>query len=99
LSEETSDTAPIVLSEDCRLQGTEELLDNLADIGNQKDILLDASHVERMSSACALAVVSAVQHCEANSGKLAIVKPTPQFVDAFSELGLFQQMMKMEFRQ
>lgn len=93
------DASAIVLPVDCRLGGSEELLDMLSDSKSQKDIVLDASEVERMSAACALTVVSAVKHCEAMSGKLAVIKPTPVFVDAFSELGLFQELMKMEFRQ
>jgi len=88
----------IVLPAVCGLAETEVFLDAL----NEQDIqaiVVDASLVEKMSAPCALAVVSAVRHAEANSTKIAVISPAPPFVDAFSDLGLFQDLMKMEFRQ
>ena len=97
--EETSSDEPLItLPPDCGLAETEVFLDALNDADIQS-IVIDASIVEKMSAPCALAVVSAVKHAEKSSAKIAVVKPAPPFVDAFSDLGLFQDLMKMEFRQ
>jgi len=90
--------ASIVLPIECGLAETEVFLDALSD-APVSAIVIDASLVERMSSPCAMAVVSAVRHAEENSAKIAVISPAPAFVDAFSDLGLFQDLMKMEFRQ
>lgn len=102
-AEETSQVeadivTPILLPPDCGLPETEDLIDalNAADV---QSIVLDASQVEKMSAPCALAVVSLLRHADASDAKVAVISPAPPFVDAFSELGLFQDLMKMEFRQ
>lgn len=95
---EANDPIEILLPADCGLKEVEEFLDTVTDNGGAS-IDIDASEVERMSASCALAVVSMVRHAEANSGKVAVIKPAPPFMDAFTELGLFQEVMKMEFRQ
>lgn len=96
--DEKGGVEPICLPADCGLGETTEFMDSIAAALPQKDIVIDASAVEKMSAVCALAVVSTLKYCEANSGSLAIIKPAKEFLDAFSELGLFSDMMKMEFR-
>lgn len=88
----------ISLPPDCGLTETEVFLDAANDI-DSKDIVIDASLVEKMSAPYTLAVVSVLRHAEASDAKVAVISPAPPFVDAFSELGLFQDLMKMEFRQ
>ncbi len=95
---ETSGPTEIVLPPECGLKEVEIMLDSVSDNGSPS-VDIDASGVERMSASCAMAVVSMVRHAEANSGKVAVIKPAPPFMDAFTELGLFQEVMKMEFRQ
>lgn len=98
-AEDGLDSGPaIVLPAECGLVETEVFIDALNDADAQS-IVIDASLVEKMSAPCAMAVISAVRHAEANSAKIAIVSAAPPFVDAFSDLGLFQDLMKMEFRQ
>ena len=88
----------ILLPPDCGLKETEEFLDALQN-ADPKAICVDASEVEKMSAACVLTVISAIKEADAQSGKIAVIKPAPAFVEAFSDLGFFQDLMKMEFRQ
>ena len=96
--QETGGPTEIVLPPDCGLKEVEAVLDSFGDQDNAT-VEIDASGVERMSAPCAMAVVSMVRHAAENSGKVTVVKPAPPFMDAFTELGLFQEVMKMEFRQ
>jgi len=96
--DEAVDTASILLPADCGLAETEVFLDSANEMDSDT-IVIDASSVEKMSAACALAVVSVVRHAAAKPAKVAVISPAPAFVDAFSELGLFQDLMQMEFRQ
>lgn len=95
---ESEANPPITLPLDCGLKEVEEFIDSMVDSGSSS-FVIDASGVEKMSASCALAVISALRHADAASGKVAVIKPSPEFVDAFSELGFFQDLMKMEFRQ
>ncbi len=66
-------------------------------------LAVDASEVETIDGA-AILTFATIAHNFADSErgpgpKLAVVNPTPAFVDAFADLGLFQDMMKMEFRK
>lgn len=93
------ESAPIMIAPQCSLRDIEEFIDSMASLPDGSDIVIDASEVENMSSACALAVVSAIRQQETQSKKIAVVNPATAFVDAFSELGLFADLMNMEFRQ
>lgn len=96
---EGAGAAPIVISPQCSLREIEEFLDGMASLPDGAEIVIDASEIEQMTSACALAVVSAIRQQEALSKKIAVISPATAFVDAFSELGLFADLMNMEFRQ
>lgn len=83
----------------CHLTETEQVLDRLAEMPADAPLVFDASQVEQMSAACAMVVVSAVRHRGDDAPKAAVIEPTSEFMDAFSDLGMFQDLMKMEFRQ
>ena len=63
-------------------------------IEHQKKIILDASEVQRMSTACVQVFVSAGKTMEEAGLERALYKPTDAVVDAFNELGLFPELMK-----
>ena len=60
-------------------------------------LTIDASSVESIDG-CVVLTLAAVADAAAESEKrLAVKEPSAVFVDAFSDLGLFQDLMKMEF--
>lgn len=61
--------------------------------------VIDARGVEHLSTAYALVLVSLARARAAEGRRLAILAPSAAFVDAFADLGLFQDLMKMEFCQ
>ena len=61
-------------------------------------VVLDAAAVERLSTAGVLVLVSFLNARAALTPPAAVVNPSGAFVDAFSELGLFATLMRMEFR-
>lgn len=63
--------------------------------------VIDARAVEEIPAAYVL-VLTALIRAHAGEGggeKIRVIAPSPAFVDAFSDLGLFQDLMKMEFCQ
>ena len=82
-----------------QLREAEELMDQINDLDEEAPIVIDASEIETMITPIVLTLVSAVRTREANEGgKIAVQSPPAAFVDAFTDLGLFQDLMKMEFR-
>lgn len=61
-------------------------------------VILDASAVQSVSTAAVLVIASFLNARETISPPAAIVNATGPLVDAFSELGMFAVMMRMEFR-
>lgn len=59
--------------------------------------VLDARGVEEISAALVLVLAAHARHAP-EGGRLAVIAPSPGFVDAFADLGLFQDLMRMEFR-
>ena len=59
-----------------------------------KKVTLDASDVQRMSTACVQVFVAAGKTLEEAGLERALYKPTEAVVDAFNELGLFPELMK-----
>lgn len=102
---ETSDDAEgagevtLSLPAKLRLVEAEELLDALRAVPADAILVLDAGEVEDIATPGVLAIVSAIRTRGDDSPATAVERPTPAFVDAFSDLGLFQDLMKMEFRQ
>lgn len=60
-------------------------------------IALDASAVESVDGPVVLMIANIAKAFAARDVKVAVKSPTPAFVDAFSDLGLFEDLMKMEF--
>lgn len=89
---------PILLPPLCHLAESEQVQDLLTDLPADGTAVIDASQVEAMSSACALVVIAAAKQRSGVEPPVAIINPTPVFIDAFQDLGMFQEMMKMEFR-
>lgn len=81
------------------LNDAEAFLDAVKKLPEGTELLLDAEKISEMTTTFLIAVVGATKTLTEAGGKVAIQRPSPAFLDAFSDLGLFQEMMKMEFRQ
>lgn len=81
------------------LDDAEALVAFAKGIPKDGELVVDASGVTTMSSPFLFAMVSAARTFGDGGGKVAVLNPSAEFVDAFSDLGLFQDLMKMEFRQ
>lgn len=79
------------------LESTIEIADQLRSAGPNADICLDAEGVEQMSTPFVLTLAAAMNERDDTNPKLKVKNPTAVFTDAFSDLGLFSDMMKMEF--
>lgn len=71
----------------------------LAEAAMDRDgqLTLDASGVESIDGCVVLTVAALADSVADSERKLAVKEPSAAFVDAFSDLGLFQDLMKMEF--
>jgi hypothetical protein len=72
------------------------LADQLKALGAQP-VVLGASAVESMSTPFVLTLVSAIRSRGDDADRIQVENPSPPFLDAFSDLGLFGDLMKMEF--
>jgi len=97
-NQQAEEVVPFCLPPDCGLHETEEFIDSIRD-SNEDVIVIDASQVEKMSASCTLAIASLIRQPEADFKKITVLSAAPPFLDSFSDLGLFQDLMKMEFRQ
>ena len=99
-AEEAADPAASVvkLVAKARVLETEELLAQLLDLPADAPLEFDASAVENVSTPYILAVVAAARGRAAAGGAVSVRSPSAGFVDAFSDLGLFSDLMKMEIR-
>lgn len=61
--------------------------------------VIDASTVEDLPTAFVLALTAVGRALGEHGDKISVIRPSAGFVDAFSDLGLFQDLMKMEFCQ
>ncbi|MCI4662758.1 MAG: STAS domain-containing protein [Neomegalonema sp.] len=59
---------------------------------------LDASQVSALDSSTVLAIANVAQSAQQIGATAAVLSPSDAFVDSFTELGLFEPMMKLEFR-
>ncbi|MEL6677394.1 MAG: STAS domain-containing protein [Pseudomonadota bacterium] len=97
-----ADTPPdptLVIPVRARLAAAEAALDALRTLPPGDTPVIDASQVEDISTQYVGVLHSALAARSAASPPLVVLAPTPAFVDAFSDLGLFADLMKMEFRQ
>ena len=95
---ESPESAAIMLPERCDLKESEVVFDTLSDIATDTTVVIDASDVTHMSTPCVLAIISAIKSREAVSPPAVVVEPSQPFIEAFQTLGLYGDMMKMEFR-
>ncbi len=90
---------PIILPEDLRGPTVvPELLETLRQFPEDTPLSIDASAVETMNTSAVVVFLAALNSRSAQKPPITVLKPSDAFVDAFSELGLFQNLMKMEFR-
>ena len=92
------DPAIIELPPDIGFVAARGLHERLLAVRNVSDVAFDASKVESLSTAALLVLVSFLNARGDRTPPAAVVNPSGPFVDAFSELGLFGNLMKMEFR-
>ncbi len=88
---------PIVLPAKADIDAAEKLTTDLRAFGTEPGLAVDASEVEKMSTPIILALVSALNTRAELSPPLTVINPSTPFVDAFTDIGLFQELMKMEF--
>lgn len=92
-----SEVTEISLPNTIGLETSLEIADDLRRLGPAEPICLDAAVVEQMSTPFVLTLIAAVNDRDDTSPKLQIKNPSAVFTDAFSDLGFFSDMMKMEF--
>lgn len=93
------DTAAFDPGEQPNLSEAEAFITAVSALPEKSEIVVDAEKISEMTTPFLIAVISATKTMAELGGKVAIQRPSPAFLDAFSDLGLFQEMMKMEFRQ
>jgi anti-anti-sigma regulatory factor len=74
------------------------LLERLRAARDAPEVILEAGAVERMSTSAVLVIVSFLNARTGHAPPAAVLGASGPFVDAFSDLGLFSDLMKMEFR-
>jgi hypothetical protein len=89
----------IVLPSRARLPEAEDLTERLRAAIRTKSLVIDARDVEEITTPVVTAIISALRSRADITPPASVLAPTAAFVDAFSDLGLFQDLMKMEFRQ
>jgi anti-anti-sigma regulatory factor len=88
----------IVLPARTRLAEAESLVEWILACPDDVPIVFDCSQVEEIGTAGVLAIGSAVRLRSGSPVNVVVKQPPEQFIDAFSDLGLFQDLMKMEFQ-
>ena len=87
----------IALPEVVGLDATVDIVDRLRAAAPGAAVCLDAAAVEQMSTPFVLTLAAAVAEQGDGGPKLTIRNPTAAFTDAFTDLGLFSELMKLEF--
>lgn len=90
--------ATVDLTSDLDFAAARDLHGRLLALRDRPEVVIDASRVERLSTAAVLVLISFLNARADRTPPAAVVNPTGAFVDAFSELGLFATLMRMEFR-
>ncbi len=60
---------------------------------------IEASQVASIDGAVVMTLANIARTAAASGAPVAVKNPTSEFVDAFSDLGLFEDLMRMEFRK
>ncbi|WP_316013677.1 STAS domain-containing protein [Roseobacter sp. HKCCA0434] len=88
------DSTSLELPPRADLAAAEALRDAVLSADPDRPVELDAGHVMQMSAPAAFVILSAARR----AGGFVLLRPTECVTQAFSTLGLFAQMMKMEMR-
>jgi anti-anti-sigma regulatory factor len=88
----------VVVPGKARLRDAIELQAQLSGLPNDAELTIDATAVEDVSTPYVLTLASVLRSREGQQPPAVVISPSSAFVDAFSDLGLFQHLMKMEFR-
>lgn len=86
------------LPERCGLDAAREIAAAAASAEDGR-LTVEADGVARMSAPATMALVAAARSLAAAKGAVVIRAPSPAFTEAFSDLGLFADMMTMEFAE
>lgn len=89
----------VLLPPKSRLPQIDDIVERLTAAIDADELVIDAREVEDITTPVVTAIISALNTRADKIPPAAVLAPTPAFVDAFSDLGLFQDLMKMEFRQ
>lgn len=104
-SEDTDTPAPdakaqsdiLVLPAKSSIDHLEDVMAALKASGTEPGLKIDASAVEKISTPIILAILSAATTRLDLKPPATLINPSSEFVDAFTDLGFFQDLMKMEF--
>lgn len=88
----------VALPQDVGYVAARALHAELLAVRGHAKVVFDAAAVQRLSTAAVLVVISFLNARADVSPPAEVVNPSGAFVDAFSELGLFRSLMRMEFR-
>lgn len=77
---------------------TRVLIDHLRSTPPDAPLVLDAGAVEATATPYLLALAAAARERARAGAPAVLANPSAAIVDGFSDLGLFQDLMKMEFR-
>lgn len=91
------DGSPIVIPVKAGMEEAEALHKHLLELSHDAPLRFDASGAESLSTAFVLTIVSAIATRSDITPPATVINPSTAFVDAFTDLGLFQDLMKMEF--
>lgn len=93
-----ADEVKLILPPDLGFVAARTLKDELLAVREAPCVIFDASGVTRMTTAAVLVLASFLNARAALTPPAVALNPSGAFVDAFSELGLFGMLMRMEFR-
>lgn len=93
----TADVASLALAADLNFAAARDLHAALLPLKDRARVEIDAAKVERMSTAAVLVIVSFLNARTEVNPPATVVGASGAFIDAFSELGLFACLMRMEF--
>lgn len=97
LLSESGDGFSVTLPPVLGVEAAAELVDALREADQSRPMTMQAAGVETVSTAYVLALVSLLNSRPADAPKVGVVDPAAPFLDAFSDLGYFGELMKMEF--
>lgn len=87
-----------VVPEQAGLEAAQEALSRAAALQVGERLVIDASHVDSIAGATAIVFANIAQSLAAQDAPVKVISPSSAFVDAFADLGLFEDLMKMEFQ-